>query len=158
MKIREQLNALRDARAEYHTKAAALTSSQIAEETAKIKALHQNVQDILTDGAKNCPTCDGKAMALFHEGTPNPFEVGCPRCQNHRIREALPDDAVEKWNAASGERDEDRDIKYADGKVISEAFKGYMPPREPGTAVATIKDATGMVREQKTVRVRPGRE
>lgn len=158
MKIREQLNALRDARAEYHTKAADLTSSQIAEETAKIKQLHQSVQDILTDGAKNCPTCDGKPMALFHEGTANAFEIGCPKCSGHRIREALPEDAVEKWNGLDGERDPDRDIKDGDGKVIAEAFKGYMSPRDPGTAIATIRDATGMVREQKTVRVKSGRE
>jgi hypothetical protein len=151
MKIREALDALKAARAEYHEKAAGMTMARVAEESAKIKKLNQAVQDIITDGANDCPDCVNRnkamtdeereaatpealscrPMGLFHEGTPNPFEVGCPRCPNHRVREALPEDAVEKWN--KGE---------------------YLPPREPGTAVATIKDATGKVKEQKTVKVR----
>jgi hypothetical protein len=44
------------------------------------------------------------------------------------VRAALPEDAVEDWNA---------------GK--------YMPPREPGTVIGTHRDATGKIISEKVM-------
>ena len=144
MKIREHINALKNARAEYHKKAATLTAVEIAQEVEKFKKLNQKIVDLITEGAKPCPDCGNAPHGIFHDGTPNPFEIGCLSCPNHRIREALPEDAVEKWNAAQG---------GAEGEE-----GGYMPKREPGTAVATHRDLTGEVISEKTVKVQtPGK-
>lgn len=129
MKLREQLRNLKKAQAEYHAKAHTLTPPQIAEEVAKFKELRSGIVSELTEGAKNCPDCGNPPHGIFHDGTPNPFEIGCLSCRDHRVRGTLPEDAVEDWNA---------------GK--------YMPPREPGTVVATHSDPTGKVISQKTLK------
>jgi hypothetical protein len=130
MKLRDKLNALKAAKAEYHEKADTLTPPQIAEESAKFKAMHAEINTLLTEGAKDCPDCGGKPFALFHDGAPNPFEIGCLACRDHRVRASLPEDAVEDWNNDK-----------------------YLPPREPGTAIATHKAVTGEVISQKTVKI-----
>lgn len=128
--IRENLNALKAERAEYHEKADTLTPPQIAEWTAKIKGLNSAVADTITSGAEPCPDCELPPHGMFHEGTPNPFEIGCLNCRDHRVRGVLPEDVVADWNA---------------GK--------YLPPREPGTAVVTHADATGKILSQKEVKI-----
>lgn len=152
MKLRDDLNALRTARAEYHAKAHKLTPPQIAEEVVKFKKLNQTIVDKITDGAKDCPDCGRPPHGMFHDGTPNPSEIGCVACGNHRIREALPDDAVAKWNAAKGGKDDAASIKDANGNVIAQAFHGYMPPRNPGTVVGTHRDETGLVKSQRVMK------
>src|SRR6266481_8387765 len=120
MKIREKLNALKSAQAEYHAKGNTLTPPQIQKERVKFEALQKSIADTITAGAKNCPDCDNPPHGIFHDGTANAFEIGCIHCRDHRVREALPEDAVEKWNAGQ-----------------------YMPAREPGTLVMTHKAVTG---------------
>jgi len=175
-KIRELVKALHEERAIYHENAAKYTSDQIAESNLKFKKMNQDVVDVITDGANDCPDCGQKPHGIFHDGTPNPFEIGCLVCRfittndgktvrvpdgasagiisavegeptivgaiidgelvkgthlyTHRVRETLPEDAVERWNAGN-----------------------YDAPREPGTVVATKRDATGAVVEQKTAKV-----
>ena len=152
MKLRDKLNELRATKAEYHEKAPTLTPPEVTDWSQKIRAIHQEIQDILTEGAKDCsrevevPTYDEatgeqngtktetetyRPLAVFHDGTPNPFEIGDPRVRDKRVRAALPEDAVEKWN-----NDE------------------YLPPRPAGFGEATIRSVDGEVREQKLVRVR----
>jgi len=128
MTLRDKLKALKAAQAEYHNKANELTSPQIAAEVARFNKLRAEISQEITAGAKNCPDCGNPPHGIFHDGTPNPFEIGCVHCRDHRVRGALPEDAVEDWNA---------------GK--------YLPPREPGTVVATHLDATGKVKSQKTL-------
>lgn len=147
MSLRSKLQELKEAKAAYHEKASTLTADQIRKESEKFRALGQEIQDILLEGAKDCERevetygADGepdgtttetyRPLAIFHDGTPNPFEIGDPRVRDKRVRAALPEDAVQMWN------DEE-----------------YLPPREPGTAEATIRGVTGEVREQKTVRIK----
>jgi hypothetical protein len=128
--LRKKLNHLKEEQAKYHEKAATLTSAEIVKESERFKKLRGEIVDILTEGAKKCPDCGNSPVGLFHDGTPKPFEVGCGHCPNHRVRGALPEDSVEDWNA---------------GK--------YLPPREPGTAIATHADATGKVISQKAVKL-----
>lgn len=162
------MDKLRAARAEYHEKAHTLTAPEIAKETEKFKTLNQTVIDLITEGARDCGNClvtmeklakdaekqsketgikvepatwSPKPHGIFHDGTANPFEIGCLRCPNHRIREALPEDAVEKWNAA------DHSKEGVDG--------GFLPKRETGTVMATHRDLTGNVKSEKMVKVRP---
>lgn len=151
-KLRDALKALKDEQAAYHEKAADLTSAEIAKETEKFKTLRQNIQDILTEGAKDCPDCKGPAIGMFHDGTPNPFEVGCKTCPGHRVRAALPDDAIDAWNAAEGGLDPENDLKDDGGNVLAQGYKGYMKPREPGTAIARIHNVDGSVKEERTIR------
>jgi len=154
MKLRDTLNELKAARAAYHENAPNMTSAQISEETAKIKALNAKVSETLTEGAKNCPDCDSPPVGMFHEGTPNPFEIGCSgTCKNHRVRAALPEDAVDAWNAAEGGEDPDAVIKDEDGNVVAQGFKGYMAPREPGVGIARHVSATGEVLSERTVKI-----
>jgi hypothetical protein len=61
MKLRDDLNALKTARAEYHAKAHKLTPPQIAAEVVKFKKLNQTIVDKITDGAKDCPDCGNVA-------------------------------------------------------------------------------------------------
>lgn len=119
------------ARAKYHEGAANMTMAEVAKETAKIKAMVKEVSDMITEGAEDCPDCGNPPVGLFHDGTARPFEIGCVVDRNHRVRESLPEDAVERWN---------------DGD--------YDPPREEGTVVATHTDATGKVINQQTVKVK----
>jgi hypothetical protein len=132
MKLRDKLKALKAAQAEYHKKANDLTSPQIAAEVEKFNTMRAGISAEITDGAKNCPDCGNVPHGIFHDGTPNPFEIGCLLCRDHRVRGALPEDAVEDWNA---------------GK--------YLPPREPGTVEATHRDATGKVKSQKILKAQP---
>jgi len=129
MKIREKLKALKAAQAEYHEKANKLTPPQIQDERVKFEKLQKDIADTITDGANECPDCGNLPHGIFHDGTPNAFEVGCIHCRDHRVREALPEDAVDKWNAGE-----------------------YLPPREPGTVIGTHKDATGKVISQKVMK------
>ena len=154
-KIRELVNKLREERAIYHEKSAKYTAAEISEAVAFFKDLNQEIVDALTDGAKDCPDCitdlarvkeDAAASGdepetwsprphgIFHDGTAKPFEIGCLHHANHRVRESLLEDAVERWNKSE-----------------------YDPPREPGTAVATHRDATGLVKSQRTVKVQATR-
>lgn len=127
--LRAKLNELKELHAAYNVKAAKLTAAQIAEEVAKFKKVRAELQEILTKGADDCEG-GHRPIGIFHEGTPNPFEIGDPVVPNRRSRGAFLEDAVEKWN------DED-----------------YLPPREPETVVATHKDAGGNVISQKTVKL-----
>lgn len=130
MKLRQHLDALTKARDEYHKKANTLTPPEIAKEVTKFKELNKAISDAITDGAQPCKDCKGEPTGIFHDGTANPFEIGCLACANHRVREALPEDAVDKWN--KGE---------------------YLPPRPSGTALATHRDVTGQVKSEKLVKV-----
>jgi len=127
MKLRDKLNALKSAQAEYHEKANTLTPPQIAEEVAKFKQLRADIQVSLTNGAKDCEG-GHRPLGIFHDGTANPFEIGDPVVRDRRVRGALLEDVVEDWNADK-----------------------YMPPREPGTVVATHRDATGKTISEKTM-------
>ena len=130
MKLRPLLAALATAQTEYHEKAPKLNSEQIAAETEKFKKLRAEVNEALTDGAKECPDCGNMPVGMFHDGTPKPFQLGCPPCGNKRVRGVLPEDVVEDWNAGN-----------------------YLPPRQPGTAIARHLDATGAVKSERVVRV-----
>jgi hypothetical protein len=130
MKLREHVNALHQARAEYHEKSDKLTASETAKEVEKFKKLQQNIQDMLTEGANDCHDCGSRPHGIFHDGTAKPFEIGCLADKDHRVRETLPEDAVEKWNKCE-----------------------YMPPRPPDTVLATHRDATGLVKSENIVRV-----
>lgn len=130
MKLRQHVNALKAARAEYHKKADKLTPPEIAKEVVKFKKLQQAIVNLITDGAVDCPKCGERPHGIFHDGTPNPFEIGCIGCGNMRVREALPEDAVEKWNK-----------------------KEYLPPRPAGHVLATHRDETGLVKSQKLVKL-----
>jgi hypothetical protein len=129
MKIRAKINDLKAARAAYHEKANTLTPPQIAVESAKFQERLRDISETIAEGAKKCPDCGNPPHGMFHDGTPNAFEIGCIHCRDHRVREALPEDAVEKWN--KGE---------------------YMPPREPGTVVGTHRDVTGKVISEKVMK------
>jgi hypothetical protein len=128
-KLRELLTKLSDLLAEYREKADTLTPPQAAEYTTKSKALRAELQKILTEGAKDCEG-GHRPLGIFHEGTPNPFEIGDPVTRDRRVRGAFLEDAVEKWN--KGE---------------------YLPPRPPETITATHKDAAGNVISQKTAKI-----
>lgn len=145
MKLRDKLRELQALKQEYHEKAPGLTSAEIAEETKKFKALHGQINAMLVDGAKPCPDCGSEPIAMFHDGTPKPFEIGCPKCPAHRVRGTLPEDAVEDWNDAEG---------GSDGERAPGSFKGYIEAREPGTAVMTHRDATGEVISERKVKAR----
>jgi hypothetical protein len=131
MKLREKLNALKAAKAEYHAKANTLTSPQIQEERLKFEAMQKDISDTITEGAKDCEG-GHRPLGIFHDGTPNPFEIGDPAVRDRRVREALPEDAVESWNAGR-----------------------YMAPREEGTLLMTHKAVTGEIKSQKTVKAQP---
>jgi hypothetical protein len=128
MKLREKLNALKAARAEYHEKANTLTPPQIAAEVEKFVKMQTDIASAITEGAKECPDCGNPPHGIFHDGTPNAFEIGCVHCRDHRVREALPEDAIDAWHA---------------GK--------YLPAREPGTLVMTHRSSTGEIKSQREV-------
>ena len=123
--------------------AADLTAAETQAETAKFKGLMKEIQDIMTNGAKDCEEVEvtddegnpemraHRPVGIFHDGTPYPFEIGDPITRDRRVRAVSLEDAVEKWN------DDE-----------------WLPPREPGTAEATHRDATGQVKSQKTVKVK----
>jgi hypothetical protein len=129
MKLREKLNALKAAQAEYHKKADSLTPPEIQKESEKFAKLQKDIADTITEGANKCPDCGNLPHGIFHDGTPNPFEIGCIVDRDHRVREALPEDAVEQWNKGN-----------------------YLPPKAPGSVTMTHRDPTGKVKSQKTVR------
>lgn len=96
-KLRELLEKNKELRAAYHEKAATLNAAQTAEANAAIRAVREEIQEVLTEGAKDCE--DGhRPLGVFHEGTANPFEIGDPVVRNRRSRAAFREDAVEKWN------------------------------------------------------------
>jgi hypothetical protein len=131
MKLREKIDAINKARTEYQEGRESMTVGDAGKAAAKIKEMVKEVSDTLTEGANPCPDCGNPPIGIFHDGTPKPFEVGCLVDRNHRVRESLPEDAVDRWNKAD-----------------------YDPPREPDTVVATIHDETGKVREQKTIKLK----
>jgi hypothetical protein len=174
--LRAMVREQRDARAEWHKNAAKMPRDEADKQIQAFKDRQAEISDRITDGAKECPDClkdmkqlrsewparlqrekeiasdrskelsrpvepanigkpedhmwDARPHGIFHDGTPKAFEIGCLRHANHRVRESLPEDAVERWN------NDDYDL-----------------PREPGTVVATHRDATGEVKSQRTVKV-----
>jgi hypothetical protein len=129
MKLREKLRNIQKEHAAYHEKAHTLTSPQIQEERMKFKALRLEIAELITEGCIPDPE-DGKMPhGMFHDGSAKAFEIGSLTIRGHRVRGALPEDAVEDWNA---------------GK--------WLPPREPGTVIATHADATGKIISQKTLK------
>lgn len=130
MKLRERLKNLKAEQEKYNEAAATMSAEERSEATAKFKDLRSEIVDELREGANPCPDCGNLPHAIFHDGTPNPFELGCLTDANHRVRAALPEDAVAAWNEGD-----------------------YLPPREPETVVATHADATGKVISQKTVKI-----
>jgi hypothetical protein len=127
MKLREKLKALKAAQAEYHAKADKLTPPQIAAESIKFQKMQQEISATVSEGAKDCPDCGNPPHGIFHDGTPNPFEIGCRVCSNHRVRGALPEDAVEDWNAGN-----------------------YLPAKPPGTVTMTHRAVTGEIKSEVT--------
>jgi hypothetical protein len=131
MKLRDKIKKLQEAQAEYHEKANGLSPEEMSEERAKFKKLRADINEVLTKDAEDCPDCGNPPVGVFHDGTTKPFEVGCLNCRDHRVREALPEDAIESWNAGN-----------------------YLPPREEGTLVTRHYDATGKVKEERTLKPR----
>lgn len=131
MKLRDKINKLKTAQEEYHKKSDNLTPEQMVRERDKFKKLRADISDTIIEDAKDCPDCGNPPIGMFHDGTPNPFEIGCLNCRDHRVREALPEDAAAKWNR-----------------------KEYLPPREEGTLVMTKRDATGKTLEERTIKPR----
>lgn len=131
MKLRNKISKLQDAQAEYHERANKLSPAEILQEREKFKALRKEIHEIITEDAANCPDCGNAPVGVFHDGTTKPFEVGCLHCRDHRVREVLAEDAVEKWNKGD-----------------------YLPPREEGTLITRIHDATGKVKEERILKPR----
>jgi hypothetical protein len=127
--FRAKLKEINGLLATYQKEWESLTPKETGERVKKIKDVRAEIQKILTEGAKDCEG-GHRPLGLFHENTPNPFEIGDPVQSNRRSRGAFLEDVVEKWNA-----DE------------------WLPPRAPETIVATHKDKDGKVVSQKEVKL-----
>lgn len=102
-----------------------------------------NCRFLKTDGGETIRVPDGVAAGIITAGDENtPAIVGAiidgelvkgTHLFNHRVRETLPEDAVERWNAGN-----------------------YDAPREPGTVVMTHRDNTGKVISEKTAKLQTG--
>lgn len=74
-----------------------MTGREIAEKRQEIIGLREEIQEILTSGAKSCPECGLHPLGI---NQPRYFFVGCmsDTCSERRSKGKTPGEAVANWN------------------------------------------------------------
>lgn len=74
-----------------HTKPA----KDVRKKAERVRELKQELSDLLSEGAKDCPDCKVKPHGM--RKSESIYEVGCLNCEK-RARGGAPSVAVERWN------------------------------------------------------------
>lgn len=101
------------ARAEYQKIANTANAPTLRKASEKVKGLQVELNDLMVEGAKECPECGTQPIAFIKraavydgdgvmESGPL-YEVGCPQCpiagDPRRARGPTAEQAVKNWNA-----------------------------------------------------------
>lgn len=101
-------------RAEYQAKVDTATMRQLRAITEEVKALSNELNDQITEGAEPCEGCEQLPIGLVQQidvkgEAIDYFEVGCAgACMNKRAQGFTPEQAVQKWNAEQYLKPKDR--------------------------------------------------